>query len=234
MRIGGCRLPKTEGPRGHRSRHIHHRTVQGIYRAFDFAIEVGRPLNWLVVVRARDDGSGNAAPTVMRQIVHKYRDWLCRLTRHGKVDCKPIYVVTIENPPGSIAHANWAVHVPLGREEEFGHKLNRLWAKRALGIVGPGDVHIQPIVNSHMKRLAKYMTKGVDPAYAAHFYLEELISDQGEVVGKRAGASVAIGTRARNRADFRPPPRAHLYGPRRPRAAAGTPAGLRPPFPSDP
>jgi len=204
------------GGSGRRTVHISHRTTQNIYRAIDYATHIGRPLNRYVVIRIHGDSSGGgaAAPLMLRKLARKFCNWLRRLKQTGREDCPPIYTGIIENPPGKTAHVNWMVHVPHGREKEFEKKL-AMWARRILGNVNAGDIDAQPIDANTVKRLAKYVTKGTNPAYARHFYLEDIIADQGEVIGKRAGASVAIGNAARKRADFRPPARAHMYAPRR-------------------
>jgi hypothetical protein len=188
---------------------------------------LGYPLNTYVLhLRV---GGHHAAPA-MGRIVHKFRDWLIRLKRLGRVTCPPVYAITFENPPpGSLMHANWMVHVPPGREAEFEKKLV-MWATRVLGPLGPGDLDIQPIDQRYTKRLAKYVVKGTNPQYARHFFLEKMISDQGEVIGKRAGVSQAIGLRARKRASFHPGHRSYVPAPGRPAARSGS-ATTSPPSP---
>lgn len=175
---------------------------QSIFRAFDYAIAIGTPLNIYVVIVLIDRATKSAA-AVFADIRQRYRNWLSyRLKKAGREGEAPAYIYAIENPNGN-HHANWAVHIPPGLEQEFLAKLPR-WIERAQGECRPYDLKACPIKQSHAKRLAKYIVKGTDPAFVDHFFLTDLAAPQGEVWGKRAGVSPSLGHSARKAAAFHP------------------------------
>ena len=176
--------------------------MQSIFRAFDYAAEKGAPLNQYAVVNLRDAG-GSGAAAVFSDIRHRYRDWLYHLRKTGRSNARPMYIYTLENPRDEFAHANWALHLPPELENEFLRKLPQ-WLARAQGLCAANDCHVQPINPDYAKRLAKYIVKGVDPAYIAHFYLSETATDQGMIYGKRAGVSPSLGPAMRKRENFKP------------------------------
>jgi hypothetical protein len=191
------------GGAGRRTQHINHRVAQSAFRAFDFAAAKDRSLNTYVVLRLKDGPAGGAA--AFRAVRHKFRDWLSRKRLTQKLPANrlsPVYVYTIESPEGD-THANWAVHIPEELEEEFKNKLPR-WVEKVQGSLRPFDLHVQPIVAKYAKRLAKYIVKGINPLYIRHFHLLDVHQPQGEVWGRRAGVSQAIGIKARKRASFHP------------------------------
>lgn len=182
--------------------HINRRVSQSIFRAVDYAVFIGRALNLYVVLNLIDQDSASAA-TIFAKIRQKYRTWLrYRLRKEGRQLEAPTYIYALEAPDGH-HHVNWAVHVPEGLEEEFRERLPR-WLKRAQGECRPHDVHVDPIRQSHVKRLAKYIVKGTDPTFIDHFFLGDCAAPQGLVHGKRAGVSPSLGHAARRAVGFRP------------------------------
>ena len=136
-------------------------------------------------------------------IRHKYRDWLAYKAKLRQQRMPPVYIYTFENPAGRL-HVNWVVHVPDALQDEFREKLQQ-WVTKVRGVVGPYDVHVQPVEVAYHKRLAKYVLKGTDRNYTRHFHLEDVDEGpQGEVWGRRAGISQAIGRRARARDSYHP------------------------------
>jgi hypothetical protein len=185
------------------TKHINRRVTQSAFRAFDFAAAENRALNTYVVLNLKDGPTGGAA--AFRQVRHKFRDWLTHKRQSGRLpaeELKPSYVYALESPDGH-THVNWAVHVPPPLEAEFKKKLSA-WIKKVQGELRPFDLHIAPIKEKSAKRLAKYIMKGTDPLYVQHFHLQDVHAPQGEVWGRRAGVSQAIGIKARKRADFHP------------------------------
>lgn len=186
-----------------RTEHIGRRVTQSIMRAFDFAQEIGRPLNCYVVIHLREDES-QAATTAFSIIRHRFRDWLSYKAKKGGVSISPDYIYAFENPDDDdVPHVNWALHVPEQYRDEFERKLRR-WVEKVQGPIGPFDIDVQPITQSHAKRLAKYICKGTQADFIAHFHLEDVAAPQGEIWGKRAGVSPSIGTSMRKEAGFRP------------------------------
>lgn len=190
--------------------HIHRRVTQSIFRGFDYAAHAGTPLNLYVVINLRE-GSAASAATIFASIRHKYRDWLTHHRNKGRPVTRPVYAFSFENPNG-MTHVNWAIHVPACVRHDFERKLRR-WVMRAQGECGPQDICCKPINPAYAKRLAKYIVKGTDPDFVAHFHLGEVHAPQGRVWGKRAGVSPAIGKSARAVAGFRPGRRAFAHRP---------------------
>ncbi|TWG92103.1 hypothetical protein L598_005000000040 [Mesorhizobium sp. J18] len=185
--------------------HIKRRVTQSIFRAFDFAAATGRPMNRYVVIHLSETDAACAA-TLFERIRHKFRDWLAY---HGKRRAEPVapaYVYTFENPTGENPHVNWALHVPEDLMADFLRKLPR-WIERVQGPLTPFTYREKPIRASHANRLAKYLVKGTEPAFLEHFFLREMHDEhgpQGEIWGKRAGVSPALGHTVRRAAAFRP------------------------------
>jgi len=208
--IGGFKASKNTG--GYKATsHINRRVTQSIFRAFDYAEEIGTPLNLYVVVNLRGTDSQSTA-TIFSEIRHRFRDWLY-YKRHTKseIGLKPSYIYALENPRDQHPHANWAVHIPPELESEFRRKLP-VWVMGVQGVCGIHDCDVQPINPNYAKRLAKYIVKGTDPLYVAHFYLTDEANDQGTIYGKRAGVSTSLGHAVRRDANFRPQRR--TYWPR--------------------
>lgn len=178
---------------------INRRVVQSVFHAFDFAERQGVPLNTYAVIKLREREDA-AAARLFDEVRRKFRRWLSYIEKRGGPSVDPIYVSVFENPNGSL-HVNWAVHVPPALEKEFRAKL-MTWVEKVQGRM-PSDVHVQPIKAAFAKRLAKYIVKGVDPAYIEHFYLTEMAAPQGLIAGRRACVSPAIGRKARLTAGFR-------------------------------
>lgn len=200
--IGGCEMTKNVGALGRRTEHIGRRVTQSILRAFDFAHEIGRPLNCYVVVHLRETEQ-QSATSAFKMIRHRYRDWLNYKAKKVGQTLSPDYIYALENPDGDMPHVNWALHVPSEYRDEFQKKLTR-WVEKVQGPVRPFDIDIQAIKPSHAKRLAKYICKGTQEDFIAHFFLEGVAAPQGEIWGKRAGVSPSIGTSVRREAGFRP------------------------------
>lgn len=200
--ISGRNLTKNrDGSRT--THHINRRVTQSIFRAFDFATAIGSPLNLYVVLNLLERDEATAAELFAR-VRHKYRDWL---NYKGKIAPEaatpPAYVYTLENPSGAHPHVNWALYIPPQLQAEFERKLPR-WLEKVQGECRPHDCHVQSINQRFSKRLAKYVVKATEAGYVKHFFLEEVASDQGKILGKRAGVSPSLGHVARREVGFKP------------------------------
>lgn len=196
-------MSKSSNGSARQTTHISRRVVASIFKAFDFAAQIGMPLNRYVVINLRDTPEQGATSAFTR-IRHKYRDWLDYRRKRDGEDYVPAYVYAHENPDDSFPHANWALHVPIHLQAEFALKLPR-WVAAVVGDVGPFDVYNGPITAERAKRLAKYIAKGVDPEFVRHFHLGEINDEegpQGICYGKRAGVSPSLGAAARRAAGF--------------------------------
>jgi hypothetical protein len=199
--IGGYKASKTTiGSRP--TACINRRVTQSIFRAFDYAKAIGAPLNLYVVLNLHETAS-KAATTIFSDIRHRYRDWLSYISRkQWGVLAKPAYIYALENPGGTHPHANWAVHIPVGFQDDFIKKLP-LWLAKAQGHCGISDCDVQTINQDYAKKLAKYIVKATDPAFIDHFHLTAEACDQGTIYGKRAGVSPSLGHAVRRAAQFR-------------------------------
>lgn len=204
------------------SDHITRKVTQSILRAFDFAAELGRPLNVYVVVHLRETSSASAA-TIFDRLRHKFRDWLTyKRQKAGNTVPPPAYAYTMENPTGS-PHVNWVLHVPVAFRKEFERKLP-VWVSK-LQDVNVSDIDIQSVNEDTAKSLAKYIVKGTDEEFVEHFYLTAVYAPQGRIHGKRAGTSPSIGKARRDAVGFRPRRRrSNWVSAGRPQKPVGRPA----------
>lgn len=198
-------MPKMlkEGRPLRQSSHINRRVTQSVFRAFDYALEIGSPLNLYIVINLHETMKVSAA-AVFEAIRHKYRDWLNYRTKKRSLGIvPPMYIYAMENPSGTHPHVNWALHVPDDLRAEFEAKLPR-WIEKAQGKCGPSDCVVQGVREDTHKQLAKYIVKGTDPGFVDHFYLQKVYAPQGQVWGKRAGVSPSLGATVRKVVNFRP------------------------------
>jgi hypothetical protein len=137
-------MPKMlkEGRPLRQSSHINRRVTQSVFRAFDYALEIGSPLNLYIVINLHETMKVSAA-AVFEAIRHKYRDWLNYRTKKRSLGIvPPMYIYAMENPSGTHPHVNWALHVPDDLRAEFEAKLPR-WIEKAQGKCGPSDCVVQ-------------------------------------------------------------------------------------------
>lgn len=186
------------------SAYISRKTVQNIFRAFDFAAAARIPFNVYVVINIIETDAKSAA-TMFELVRHKYRDWLAYKARRLSVWMPPIYVYSFEAPTNP--HVNWVLRVPPRYLPEFQKKLPR-WIERVQGPLRDFDLSIQIIQpDNGYKTLANYIVKGCHPSFVEHFYLSELHAQhgpQGEFFGKRAGVSPSLNKSARAAAGYDP------------------------------
>jgi len=180
------------------SQHISRKVVQSIFRAFDFTSARGRAFNLYVVVNLTESAHAGAAAQ-FEAIRHKYRDWLSYHRHKGSGDLRPVYTFAFEAPDGH-HHVNWPLYIPPDLHDEFRRKLAQ-WVRKVCAAHGPYDLHCQLITGQH-KALAKYLMKGVDPAFVGHFHLGKVHAPQGTFVGKRAGMSPSLSKAARDAAGY--------------------------------
>jgi hypothetical protein len=189
--------------------HLNPKVVQNAFRAFDYAADTDRKLQLYVVLHFQETPE-MCATTIFKKVRHKYRDWLVYKNRQLGRRMTPDYMATFENPSEATPHANWVLSLPAEFHNEFERKLPQ-WLERAQKApVRPFDIKITKINEGTEKTLAKYVLKGVNPAYVEHFYLEKVYEEngpQGHVVGRRAVISRSLGMRARQATGWRPRPR---------------------------
>lgn len=194
--------------RHRRTVQINRKTTQSIFRAFDFAKHIGHQFNLYVVININSEKIDSA--TFSEKLRHKFRDWLTyKMSIKAIEKTPPLYAWTMENPRGHL-HVNWVVYVPPILIEEFRKKVFN-WVQKIQGEVGSFDIDVQSMKGRGYKSLANYVVKGTDPYYWDHFHLTNVGAPQGEVIGKRAGFSAALGPTARREAGFTKPKRSHRW-----------------------
>lgn len=179
--------------------HINRRTAQSVFRAFDYAKEIGKPFNHFITLHLPESAQQGAA-TGFTKIRHKFRDWL----NYQQLN-PPIYVYAFETQKNGTPHVHWVAYIPPTLERLFKKKVEH-WMKRVMGSVTEKAIDIRRIDQNHRnyKHLAKYMMKGVDPVFVDHFHLQKVHEPQGVFFGKRAGMSIAVGDAVRKAAKFKP------------------------------
>lgn len=154
------------------------KVVQNAFRAFDYAADTDRKLQLYVVLHFQETPE-MCATTIFKKVRHKYRDWLVYKNRQLGRRMTPDYMATFENPSEATPHANWVLSLPAEFHNEFERKLPQ-WLERAQKApVRPFDIKITKINEGTEKTLAKYVLKGVNPAYVDHFYLEKVYEENG-------------------------------------------------------
>lgn len=194
---------RKEGRSRKSTHHIGRKAAENICHAFDYAKFIGQPLNNFITINLDGGEAGEDAAAIFEIIRHKYRDWLNYAQKKlGGPVLPPAYAYALECPDGH-AHVHWAAHIPEHLQAEFLRKLPT-WVGKAQGSVRPYDIDVQRLDPETDKSVAKYMIKGTDPRYVEYLHLDHVAEQQGQVWGRRATPSAAIGRAARKAAGFVP------------------------------
>lgn len=173
-----------------------------VFHAVRFATSIGRPLNLLVTIDTSTLGikDEDASKFVREVWARLTRWWAYQRIKKNRQLGEFAAIVVHENPDGGPRHAHWLMHVPEEARDDV-ERIIRSRIEKLAGLACLGRaVHFHHDVNAPGK-LAKYMLKGVDPDYAAHFHMEAV--DQGMVLGRRMTVSRSIGYTARERAGWK-------------------------------
>lgn len=175
--------------------------AERILHAVRYATERGRPINAHVSLNFHRLGiAEDAAVGVFRNLRARFaRSWRYR-DRTGASLGTLDDVHVHENPLGK-RNVHWALHIPKGRWHWAKNLIEHLLLK-VLGVDDVGDALV--IEPAHGPGgLAKYLLKGVEPAYAQYFHISAP-SPQGFISGRgRTGASRSIGKAARDKAGWK-------------------------------
>ena len=205
------RTYKTEGAG---TNHVALASALNVLHGVRYAHDTDHPLNWEVIVAWHllgiDDGPASVAFRALRRKV--WCAWKYA-TGHALLD-----VAVHENPSGrfgELRNTHWAAHVTAGEEGRFRTTVTK-YLRKVTGIRDLGAaLLIRPV--SAAGGLAKYMLKGVDPAFGSHLYIKP--EPQGFIGGYgRTFVSRALSRAARKRAGWvrkrrpRPPPRGAKSG----------------------
>lgn len=182
---------------------IRRKAADNIFRAFDYADDIGKALNLFVVIHLKDTPQ-QASDTAFKRICHKYREWLRYRRKTYNEDCTPTFVYTHENPNNN-PHVNWCLHIPETLISDFELALPK-WIEKTQGDLDEFTLNIDYIEPSALKAPANYILKGIDPESVQNYfgaydhYLKA--GEQGTIFGQRAGTSISLGKTARRRNGF--------------------------------
>jgi hypothetical protein len=179
------------------SRAIKRQQAANILNAVNLAEKKGTPLNTSVCLNL---ARTNCPLEDVSQRFSKLRDnyfgpWIRRPSKKlGDGGFQASFAWTIENI-NECHHIHWLVHIPKHRRAAFEKKLP-LWLARVSGGI-TCDSAIKVTNAPTPPGAAKYMCKGIDPAWAQIYGIRP--SDQGVVFGKRSGVSLNLGQTERRR-----------------------------------
>lgn len=179
--------------------HIGYAPTQNVLHAVRYANDNGRPLNLIATIDLAGLGfsNDNAGPMFRNMWCNLARWW--RYQRKKGKEIGSFDGVAAHENPNDKRNVHWLIHAP----NEFRPLIEKAIEKRLrkiskLDCVGDA-LHFQ---NAYTPgTLAKYMLKGVNPAFANHFYIEP--SDQGIVVGRRVTVSRSLGRAERKRQQWK-------------------------------
>jgi hypothetical protein len=182
----------------------HHVGVKQAERAFHavrYASEIGRPLNLMVTVHFTALGiKPEEAGQVFRRLWSRVGRWWAyqrgaKARPLGPFDCVAIH----EHPRERGRHAHWVLRAPNGARPDLERTIrSRLEKLTGFACVGRA-LNFKKVDTPGC--VAKYVLKGVDPAYARYFHMEA--SDQGFIYGRRLAISRSIGAAARAKARWK-------------------------------
>ncbi|MGA0607899.1 hypothetical protein ACO2Q0_18060 [Phenylobacterium sp. VNQ135] len=178
---------------------IGRRAAENVLHAIRYAGEVGRPINAHVTINFATLGIGDdAAGAVFRDLQARLSRWW-RYERAKGRDLGPLLGVHSHANPAGSRHVHWMTHLPASIRGEFEAKTARMLRK----ITGVDDLkdalHVGDVETPGS--LAKYILKGIDPAYAGYLHIKP--ANEGIVSGRRTGASRAISRAARKAAGWK-------------------------------
>lgn len=171
------------------------------FHAVRFSTSRKRPLNLLITIDATTLGIPEKdAGVFLREVWARVSRWWAyqRDVKNRPLGSFDAFMVH-ENPNQGPRHAHWFIHAP----GEARSDIEKIICSRIAKMRGLDDldrtVHFRD-VNSP-GGVAKYMLKGIDPAYADHFFTEA--HNQGEITGRRMTISRSIGFSAREKAGWK-------------------------------
>ena len=176
---------------------IKRQQAANILNAVNLAEKKGTPLNTSVCLNL---ARTNCPIEEVSQRFSRLRDnhfgpWMRRPSKKLGDDGFPAsFAWTIENANGC-HHIHWLVHLPKNRRDAFKKKLPRWLALVSDGITCDSAIDVKDAYAP--PGAAKYMVKGIDPAWAHAYGIRP--SDQGVVIGKRSGVSLNLGQTERRR-----------------------------------
>ena len=142
---------------------IRRKPAANLWHAFNFAADLGNPLNTFVTINfAHTTCSPDDMSLAFRTLLdRKFGRWWRTRVRSNTGPNTPAYVWVAENTNGHPG-IHWALHVPNRRRVEFATLLAP-WLQSVAGtILSAAAIHVQDALTT--AGLRRYMLKGVEPA----------------------------------------------------------------------
>lgn len=182
---GVARLPKQTCLRPESARALLH--------AERFARKALLPMNTAITIEFSSALASSAQPYALFRKIweNTRRAWNYR-KKQGKVQGSFDAIAVWERPPNGPIHVHWLLRwAPLDRDD-LDKRIRRALKKLAPAMPSR-CLMVQPAKST--SKFAKYMAKGIDAPYAAHFYLNH--SPQGPIHHRRIIISHSLGPTAR-------------------------------------
>jgi hypothetical protein len=169
------------------------------FHAVRFANDNGRPLNLLISINFDILGIASAdATSFFQKLWARVGRWWAYQRQKERPFGPFDYYVIHEHPAGGARNAHVLLRAPNGGREELKTVVrSRLEKMTRLDCLGRA-VHCLDVEKAG--GVAKYTLKGIQPAFADHFFMKA--SDQGFIPGRRIAISRSIGHAARRKAGW--------------------------------
>jgi hypothetical protein len=178
---------------------VGHKAALNVLHGIRYAREQGTPINTHVTINFTTLGfDEREAGTLFKSLRGRISRWWRYQRACGRASGELACVYCHANPAGS-RHVHWLIHVPAELAPAFRLRVEKL-LKKICAVQHLGDgLAIGPVATPGS--LAKYVLRGIDPAYASHLHIEP--ANEGLVTGRRTGAAKGISKAARKRAGWK-------------------------------
>lgn len=178
---------------------IGRRAAENAMQAVRYTRDQGRPINTFVTISLITLGyDAGAADSLALRLLERMARWWRYQRVDKRRDIGPFTIIYAHANPVGRRHVHWMMHIPDHLKADFeAALLKRLLKMTKLDDVGSA-LQIKPAGGPG--QLAKYILRGIDPAYGA--YLHIVPEDEGTVTCRRTGTSRCIGKTARKAANW--------------------------------
>lgn len=187
-------MTTNQTPRG-QTTHLGYAQIAGGFHATRYASARSRPMTHMVTINLNRLGVFEEDAC---EFFRELRSRVSRAWRYAVKTGKELgtfdYFHVHENP-AQRTNVHWAVHIPIGHQAWFENLVSRR-IEKLLGTELLAGA-LQFTIVKTPGGMAKYMLKGANPMFAAHFHLESWVANQGTVIGRRFGTSRSLGRTAR-------------------------------------
>ncbi|PHR94256.1 MAG: hypothetical protein COA69_01275 [Robiginitomaculum sp.] len=125
------------------------------------------------------------------------RAWKYHTSLDGSVG--GFYHLEVQENPNGKTNTHWLLHVEKGAVKWLNETIENRLEKVLLCTLPDNALHMMHVPRSGT--LLKYLNKGMNPLYAAHFHVNH--EDQGKITGQRTNTSRNLGRNARKKNNWR-------------------------------